>query len=423
MAKQQEEIRILAKRHEKLQTLMCYVNKDTLLAQHYKQKSGKASGVDGVTKEKYGQQVINNIDELLVKMKKFAYKPQPVKRVYIPKLGSDKLRPLGIPAYEDRLVQGAMANVLNEIYETKFLDCSYGFRPNRNCHQAIAQVNKTIQNKSINYILDVDIKGFFDNVNHKWLVEFLEHTIQDKNFIRYIVRFLKSGVMDEMKSYDTEQGTPQGGLISPVLSNVYLHYVLDLWFEKVVKQSVKGEAHLVRYCDDFVIMMEHEHEVHAVYKSLVERLKKFGLEIEEDKTKIIPFGKDKGTKETFDFLGFRHINGKTLKTKRYKVDYTISKKKRAAMHKAIKAWIHTRMHDDMAKIITDLNKKLIGTYAYYGISGMYKQLARLKWYVTVTLYRTLRRRSQKGFKYDKFNLILSRLPIAPPRIYVNIYGI
>ncbi|MFI3283825.1 MAG: reverse transcriptase domain-containing protein [Erysipelotrichaceae bacterium] len=233
MAKQQEEIRILAEKYEKLQTLMCYVNKDTLLAQLHKQKNGKASGVDGISKDKYEQNVNENIDELFVRMKKFAYKPQQVKRVYIPKLGSDKLRPLGIPAYKDRLVQGAMADVLNEIYETKFLNCSYGFRPKRNCHQAIAKVNRAIQFKRINYVLDVDIKGFFDNVDHKWMVKFLEHTIQDKNFIRYIVRFLKSGVMEEAKSYKTERGTPQGGLKSPILSNVYLHYVLDLWFENL----------------------------------------------------------------------------------------------------------------------------------------------------------------------------------------------
>lgn len=230
MGNERKDIRTLAKKYDKLQTLMCYVNKETLMEQHKKQMKGKASGIDGVTKEQYNENAENNIENLLIRMKKFSYKPQAVKRVYIPKTGSDKLRPLGIPAYEDRLVQGCMAYVLNEIYETKFLNCSYGFRLNRNCHQAIREINQTIMTKKVNYILDADIKSFFDNVDHTWLMEFLKHDIEDKNFLRYISRFLKSGVIEDLKYYESDKGTPQGGLISPVLANVYLHYVLDLWF-------------------------------------------------------------------------------------------------------------------------------------------------------------------------------------------------
>ena len=190
MENERKDIRTLAKKYEKLQTLMCYVNRETLLEQHKKQMKGKASGIDGVTKEQYDENVEENIEKLLESMKKFSYKPQAVRRTYIPKTGSEKLRPLGIPAYEDRLVQGCMAYVLNEIYETKFLDCSYGFRPNRNCHQAIREINQTIMTKKVNYILDADIRSFFDNVDHKWLMEFLRHDIGDKNFLRYIDRFL-----------------------------------------------------------------------------------------------------------------------------------------------------------------------------------------------------------------------------------------
>lgn len=178
MENERKDIRTLAKKYDKLQTLMCYVNKETLMKQHKKQMKGKASGIDGMTKEQYNENVENNIEDLLIRMKKFNYKPQAVKRVYIPKTGSDKLRPLGIPAYEDRLVQGCMAYVLNEIYETKFLDCSYGFRPNRNCHQVIREINQTIMTKKVNYILDADIKSFFDNVDHTWLMEFLKHDIE-----------------------------------------------------------------------------------------------------------------------------------------------------------------------------------------------------------------------------------------------------
>lgn len=182
---------------------------------------------------------------------------------------------MGIPAYEDRLVQGCMAYVLNEIYETKFLECSYGFRPNRNCHQAIREINQTIMTKKVNYILDADIKSFFDNVDHTWLMEFLKHDIEDKNFLRYISRFLKSGVIENLKYYESDKGTPQGGLISPVLANVYLHYVLDLWFEKGIKPKLKGEAYLVRYCDDFIIMFQYENEAQKVYELF--KYVKYGL--------------------------------------------------------------------------------------------------------------------------------------------------
>lgn len=304
MENERKDIRTLAKKYDKLQTLMCYVNKETLMEQHKKQMKGKASGIDGVTKEQYNENIENNIEDLLVRMKKFSYRPQAVKRVYIPKTGSNKLRPLGIPAYEDRLVQGCMAYVLNEIYETKFLDCSYGFRPERNCHQAIREINQKIMIKKVNYILDADIKGFFDNVDHNWLMEFLRHDIGDKNFLRYISRFLKSGIIENLKYYESDKGTPQGGLISPVLANVYLHYVLDLWFEKGIKPKLKGEAYLIRYCDDFIIMFQYENEAQRLYEALKERLAKFKLELAEDKTRILPFGRFKGNKESFDFLRF-----------------------------------------------------------------------------------------------------------------------
>ena len=332
---ERKDIRTLAKKYEKLQTLMCYVNKETLMEQHKKQMKGKASGIDGITKEQYNENAEDNVEDLLERMKKFSYRPQAVKRVYIPKTGSDKLRPLGIPAYEDRLVQGCMAYVLNEIYETKFLDCSYGFRPERNCHQAIREINQKIMIKKVNYILDADIKGFFDNVDHKWLMEFLRHDIRDKNFLRYINRFLKSGIIEDLKYYESDKGTPQGGLISPVLANVYLHYVLDLWFEKGIKPKLKGETYLLRYCDDFIIMFQYENEAQLVYELLKERLKKFKLELAEDKTRILPFGRFKGNKESFDFLGFTHYNSKT-RTGKYTIQHKISKKKKKAKKQAMK---------------------------------------------------------------------------------------
>lgn len=231
MENERRDIRSQSIKYKKLQTLMYHINKETLIKEHQKQNNNKASGIDKMTKEKYETNLYNNIDNLLQRMKTFSYKPQAVRRTYIPK-ANGKLRPLGIPAYEDKLVQGVMANILNEVYEPRFLDCSYGFRPNRSCHDAISRIKKSIMTRPVNYILDADIKGFFDNVDHKWLIKFLENDIEDKNFIRYIVRFLKSGIMEKEIIKESLKGTPQGGLISPVLANVYLHYVLDMWVEK-----------------------------------------------------------------------------------------------------------------------------------------------------------------------------------------------
>lgn len=249
METKRRDIRTLSKRYPKLETLMNRVDRESLLRQHRLQKKNKASGIDRVTKEEYEENLEENIDKLINRLKSFKYKPQPVRRVEIDK-GNGKKRPLGIPVYEDRLVQGAMAEILREVYEPRFMDCSYGFRPNRKAHDAIKVINDTIMHKQVNYILDCDIKGFFDNVNHEWLMKFLRNDIADPNYLRYIVRMLKSGVMKEGRVEETSVGTPQGGLISPILANVYLHYVLDLWFEKCIKKQLNGEAYLVRYADD-----------------------------------------------------------------------------------------------------------------------------------------------------------------------------
>ena len=337
MENERKDIRYQVMKGYKPTSLIHLVNKETLKEQHRKQISGKASGIDKVTREEYEVNLDENLDSLITHMKSFKYKPLPVRRTYIPK-ANGKLRPLGIPAYEDKLVQGAIADILNQIYECKFLDCSYGFRENRNCHQAIREINQTIMTKKVNYILDADIKGFFDNVDHKWLMKFLENDIGDKNLLRYINRFLISGYIEDFKYYETDKGTPQGGLISPILANVYLHYVLDLWITKAVKPNLKGEIYLVRYADDFIIMFQYENEAKLVYQELIKRLAKFGLEVEESKTRIIPFGRYKGIKETFDFLGFMHYNSKTRNGK-YTVGHKMSKKKRKAKQQSITKWI------------------------------------------------------------------------------------
>ena len=421
METKRKDIKTQLQQGYKLQTLMHMVNKETLKEQHKKQQTGKAKGVDGVTKSQYDFNLENNLDNLLVRMKNFSYRPQPVRRTYIPK-ANGKLRPLGIPAYEDKLVQGAMANVLNEIYENIFLDCSYGFRPKRNCHQAISRINWLLMTKKVNYILDCDIKGFFDNVDHEWLMKFLRHEIEDKNFLRYIGRFLKSGIMEDMKFYESDKGTPQGGLISPVLANVYMHYVLDIWFQKGVVPKLKGEAYLIRYADDFVILCQYEEEAKEIYKWLIERMKKFNLELAEDKTRILPFGRFKGTDETFDFLGFTFQNGKT-QTGKYRPVITTSKKKMKQKKEAIKKFLYEHMHDLILEVGEIIKKKMIGHYTYYGINGNYVQLSKFYKYVKYTWFYTLRKRGQRNkIKYSDFLRIWTHLNIPTPKIYVNIWS-
>lgn len=419
MENERKVIEYYSKQGKKIENLMHYINVKTLLKQHEKQIKGKATGIDGMSKEEYDKEIGRNIENLVKKMKQMSYKPKAVRRTYIPKTNG-KMRPLGIPAYEDRLVQGCMADILNEIYECKFLECSYGFRPNRNCHQVIREINQEIMYKGVNYILDCDIKGFFDNVNQEWLMKFLEHDIKDKIFLRYIKRFLISGYMEEMRYHESDKGTPQGGLISPILANVYLHYVLDIWFEKAIKPRLKGRAQLIRYCDDFIIMFKNEKDAKKVYEVLPKRLGKFGLEIEPNKTRILPFGRYKGTRETFDFLGFTHFNSMT-RTGKYTIGRKISKKKKKAKFQSITKWLKENRHIGITNLIKGLNKKMVGTYAYYGINGMLGELYKLYYHARYQLLNVVNRRSQRKIKYSKYLIILKRVPIAIPRIYKDIW--
>ena len=417
MANDYSKIAIQLEKYKTVQGIMKYVNEEALIEQHKKQDKNKVTGIDNISKTDYDQNLKENVKQLIKKMKTMSYRPKDVKRVYIPKTGSKELRPLGIPAYEDRLVQGVMAEVLNEIYENIFLDCSYGFRPNRDCHQAIKKLDEIIMKKNINYVVDADIKGFFNNVNHKWLTKFLELTIQDPKFIRYIVRFLKSGIMENMQHYENDKGTPQGGLISPILANVYLHYVLDLWFELYIKIKCQGKAYLIRYADDFVCCFEKEEDAKMFYTELKDRLNKFDLELAEDKSRIIPFGNNK-SKEKFDFLGFTHINGKDRKAK-YKLVHHTSKKKSKAKKQAIKIWLKENVRKyKPAYLIEKLNIKLRGTFRYYGVSDNYKWMKNLQEYAIRELHEQLCRRSQKGkITWEKFNKILEYNPIVRPKIY------
>lgn len=422
---------VRTKPKQKLQTLVHLINKDNLKESHKKLDGKKAVGVDKRTKAEYDVELEKNVTGLVERMKRQAYKPQPAMRVYIPKAGSDKMRPLGIPSYEDKLVQDVIAQILNEIYEPEFLDFSYGFRPKKSCHDAIKELGKMIVWHKTSFIVDADIKGFFDNVNHEWMMKFLGERIADPNLMRMIKRFLIAGIMEDGAYAETDRGTPQGGLISPILANIYLHYSLDLWFEKVIKKRCKGEAQIVRYADDFVCCFQYKSEAEEFYKDLITRLMKFGLEIEQSKTKIIEFGrfaerdrnlKGEGKPETFDFLGFTHMCGKTQAGK-FTVIRITSKKKLKVKKQNVKKWLTENMHTKIELFIKKLNQKLVGHYRYYGVSGNYMQMYKFRDYIVGLLYKVLNRRSQKkSYTWEKFKTkILAKFPVKMPRIYVTLY--
>lgn len=412
------EIEDIIRKYGDIQSLMHYVNVRTLKLEHEKQNNNKASGVDKVTKENYD---IRNLIKLIDKMKKFSYKPLPVRRTYIPKSNGGK-RPLGIPAYEDKLVQGVMSKCLTAVYESEFMDFSYGFRTNKDCHKAIIELNQIIMIKRVNYIVDSDIKGFFNNVNHDKLIKCLKLKIKDKNFIRYIKRFLISGIMEDGVIYESNKGTPQGGLISPILANVYLHYVLDKWFEYQVKPNMRGECYLIRYADDFVVLFQYENEARKFYKMLKQRMRLADLELAEDKTKIIPFGRYKGTKETFDFLGFTFSNGRT-KTGKYTVVKRTNKKKLKEKKQNMKKFLKDNMHLGIRETIKKVNRKLLGHYAYYGITGNFDSLVSYYKYTKEMIYKTKARRSQrKHGLWEAINTVIEEIPLVKPKIYVSLWN-
>lgn len=434
MGTELERIAEMARKHpgEKLTTLAHHINEDTLKECHRDMDRQKAVGVDGVSWDRYEQNLQENISGLMQRMRKGAYRPQPVRRVYIPKAGSDKMRPLGIPCHEDKLVQMQVSRILDAVYEQEFLDCSFGFRPDRNCHDALKVLNHVIEKRNINYVVDADIKGFFDNVNHAVLMELLQMRIGDPKLLSLIKRILVAGVMEDGQVKPTEKGVPQGGGSSAVLSNVYLHHVLDSWFMEVVKRHCKGEAHLVRYADDFVACFQYEDDAKRFYASLVKRLEKFGLEVAVEKTRIIAFGRSashererngQGKPETFDFLGFTHYCGKSTNG-RFRVKRKTSAKKFRASLARVKEWLHLNLVSPTAEVISMLAMKLVGHYRYYGITDNSIMIGDFYHHIRKMLFKWFCRWSQKtGMNWDKFQCHLSRYPIPRGRIMVNIYDV
>ena len=403
------------------------LNKELLMLCHKELNGKKATGLDGVTKAEYEEDLENNIEQLVKEIQNMSYKPSPAKRVFIPK-ANGKVRGLAIATYEDKIVQMAVKKVIEAIYEPKLLDTMYGFRPNRSCHDALKELSWTIERKKVNYVVDADIRSFFDKVDHEWLIKCLEQHIKDPRIIRLIKRFLKAGIIEKTEYKETTEGTPQGSILSPVLANIYMYYVLALWFEKKIKPNFKGESYNTIYADDFVCCFQYQNEAELfINKILPERLRKFKLEVAEDKTRLIRFGRfakensKNGKVETFDFLGFTHYCGKG-RNGNFRVKRKTSRKKFKAKVKEIKQWIKDNREIRATKMIELLNTKLKGYYQYYGITDNSYSLNRFKNCVNKLLWKWLNRRSQRrSYTTEEFAELLRQFPLLKPKIYVNIY--
>ena len=415
-----------AKPQDKFTSLAHLINAEMIKTCHKQMDKNKAVGIDGISKEEYEANLEENIEDLIARMKRQAYKPQSVKRVYIPKPGTDKKRPLGLPAYEDKLVQMAVAKILNAIYEQDFLECSFGFRPQRSCHDALKVLNKIVNKPEINYIVDADIRGFFDHVDQDWMMKFIKHRIADPNIQRLISRFMKAGVIEVGISLDTPEGVQQGGPMSPILANIYLHYVMDLWFEKRIRRQCKGTSYMVRYADDSVFCFQYESEAKEFYQQLIVRLKEFNLEIAGEKTKIINLGKNRDDDNdsdtgSFDFLGFTHYadkidNGQTL------IKQKTSKKKYKASLLKVKEWLKKNRHWPTKELMRMLKIKLQGYCRYYGVTNNKNSVSNFIDETKRSLFKWLNRRSQrKSFDWSKFKLFINKYPLPRACTYVNIF--
>jgi len=418
---------------ERIQNLASGITVEMLLGIHEYIDGKKAVGIDGVSKADYSEGITDKLEDLVDRMRREAYKPNASRRVYVDKPGSSKKRPLGISCYEDKLVESAVATLLNLVYEPRFLDLSFGFRFGKNCHQAIKKILNEIQNHKVSYVVEADIKSFFDTLNHDKLIMFLEHDIADRKFIGIIKKLLRAGVMEDGRRLESEAGTPQGGCASAVLANVYLHYVLDIWFEAAVRKGLfRGEAYLTRYADDFVACFQYKQDAEKFYRSLGTRLAKFDLEVAPDKTRILEFGRyadenrrgrGDGKPGTFSFLGFTFYCSKNREGTRFCVKVKSDRKKMTSKLKKSNLWIKENRHklkpDDL---IRKLNRSLAGYYNYYAVTHNMTTVNLFHRLIVEQLYYWLNRRGQrKSYSWNKFNELLKRVPIPRPRLKHSLY--
>ena len=394
-----------------------WLNEDVLRQCFFLLRKDAASGVDGVTFSAYQENLEKNLEDLVGRLKRKAYRARLVRRKYIPK-GNGKLRPLGIPVLEDKLLQIAVTQLLLAIYEMDFLPCSYGYRPGVGAHDALKDLSQELQFGGHHFVVEADIKGFFDNLQWDWLEKMLEQRISDGALLNLIRKWLRAGIMEEDgKVIHPQTGTPQGGVISPVLANIYLHYVLDLWFERVVKPKQQGRSRLIRYADDFVTSFEHRYEALAFEQELKARLAKFGLELAAEKTKTLRFGRNGGPHNgRFDFLGFEFAWG-TDRQGQPNIQRRTATKKHLAVIQKIKDWIKEHRDLKLSWMMKTLKAKLQGTWNYYGLIGNYRRMKLEYDAVSRALYKWLNRRSQRrSLKWPALNRLLKRFQIPRPRI-------
>lgn len=406
------------------------INVEMLEDCHKGMNGKKAVGIDGVTKDEYSINLKENLENLVGRLKRKAYHPKPALRVEIPK-DNGEMRPLSIYCYEDKLVQEAVRRILEAVFEPLFYDEMMGFRPGRGCHKAIKKLNAIIERGATSWVLDADIKGFFNNLDHGWIIRFIESKIKDPSFIRIIRRILKSGIMKDYHFEDIEEGSGQGSVCSPIIANIYMHYVLVWWFKEKIQKEFKGFCATVVYADDFVACFQYKREAEEFYERLKRRMTYFNLEMEESKTRLIEFGRfavenrrrrGEGKPETFTFLGFTHYCSASAKG-RFRVKRKTSRKKFAKKCRELNITIRGMRTMKLTDIFSKLNQILIGYYQYYGITDNYRAIAAMKDKIERMLFYWLNRRShKKSYTWEGFHEILKCFPLAKPKIYVNIYG-
>jgi RNA-directed DNA polymerase len=409
------------RRQERFTALLHHVSVDLLRDSYYALKRQAAPGVDGVTWQEYETGLESRLADLHNRVHRGAYRAQPSRRVYIPKADGRK-RPLGIAALEDKIVQQAVVTILNQIYEVDFQGFSYGFRPGCSPHQALDALTMGIQRKRVNWVLDADIRGFFDNMSHEWTMKFVEHRVADRRILRLIQKWLKAGVSEDGQWSESKVGTPQGAVVSPLLANVYLHYVFDLWIEAWRQKVATGDVIVVRYADDLVVGFENRMEAERFLKAFRERLAKFGLELHPEKTRLIEFGRfaaqDRekrgvGKPETFTFLGFTHHCGKRRSNGSFIVWRKTAKKRMVAKLHALKAELRLRMHEPVAVVGAWLRKVVNGYYRYHAVPGNIARLSVFGQRLRRLWRLILRRRSQRPTSWNRTTRIFKRWIPAP----------
>jgi len=414
----------LRSRDERFSALFHHLTIERLEAAFLRIKQDAAPGVDEVTWEQYAESLNQNLEELHRRLRTGAYRAKPSRRAYIPK-SDGRQRPLGVAALEDKIVQRAATEVLNAIYEVDFLGFSYGFRPGRQAHQALDALAIGIRFKKISWILDADVRGYFDSIDHNWMIKFMEHRISDKRMLRLIRKWLKAGVVEDGQWSASEAGSPQGASVSPLLANIYLHYVLDLWVHQWRQRHAQGDVIIVRWADDFVVGFQYEDDAKRFHAELRDRFRKFSLELHPEKTRLIRFGRfaqrdsrrfdGRKKPETFDFLGFTHSCGVNRNGK-FLIRRTTMKKRFSAKLHEVKAELRKRMHQSTAEQAKWLNSVVRGYFQYHAIPGNWGILGAFRTQVTRMWYKTLRRRSQKSrLTWDRMTKIAQAV-LPPARI-------